>query len=144
MFSKACEYGIKAMIYICGQSQAGKHVNLQETASAIDSPIAFTGKILQALASEDIIQSIKGAGGGYMISQGRIADITLLDIVKAIDGDRIYNGCGLGLEKCDSLNPCPVHEQFASIRSDLHKMLRSTGILDLAEAVNSGEAVLKR
>ena len=46
MFSKACEYGIKATIHISHQSQQGHRVSLKAVAKAIDFPIAFTAKIL--------------------------------------------------------------------------------------------------
>jgi Rrf2 family protein len=144
MFSKACEYAIKAIIYIYGRSKAHEHVNTREVARAIDSPVAFTAKILQALAGEGIIHSIKGAGGGYTVTGGPDRRIPLLQIVKAVDGDRIYNGCGLGLERCDASNPCPVHDQFVAIRDDLRQMLATTYIKDLANDVAIGQVVLKR
>ena len=57
MFSKACEYGIKASIHISQQSQQGERVSLKSVAKAIDSLIAFTAKILQSLANNNIIAS---------------------------------------------------------------------------------------
>ena len=86
MFSKACEYGIKATIHISHQSQQGRRVSLKEVAKAIDSPVAFTAKILQSLANNQIIMSVKGPTCGYEIPQGEKAKITLHQIVKAIDG----------------------------------------------------------
>ena len=50
MFSKTCEYGIKATLFIAQMSQKGERVSLKDIASAIDSPSAFTAKILQTLS----------------------------------------------------------------------------------------------
>mgnify|MGYP002795141008 FL=1 len=69
MFSKACEYGIRATIYIAMQSLEGFRVNLKEIAAAIDSPIAFTAKILQQLVKSNIVESVKGAKGGVQIER---------------------------------------------------------------------------
>ena len=59
MFSKSCEYGIKATLFIAQKSQWNDRVSLKEIATAIDSPTAFTGKILQVLAKANIINSQK-------------------------------------------------------------------------------------
>ncbi|HMQ43518.1 MAG TPA: Rrf2 family transcriptional regulator, partial [Mariniflexile sp.] len=99
MFSKACEYGIKAAIFIAINSFEGKRVSPKEIAEEINSPQAFTAKILQALARNNIVYSIKGAHGGFELDKKTIGAIKLAQIVKAIDGDSIYNGCGLGLQK---------------------------------------------
>ena len=144
MFSKACEYGIRAMVYIAHQSEKGKRVRLKEIAKAIDSPEAFTAKILQSLTKDDLISSKIGTSGGYEIQKVRSSKITLREIVKSIDGDKIYKGCGLGLKECNESKPCPVHHQFKAIRDDLSKMLQNTTIEELALELKSGMAYLKR
>ncbi|BAX81147.1 RrF2 family transcriptional regulator [Labilibaculum antarcticum] len=144
MFSKACEYGIKASIYISHQSQKGERVSLVAIAKAIDSPLAFTAKILQSLAKNNIIVSSKGSTGGYEIPKDMQAKIMLFHIVEAIDGDKIYNGCGLGLPQCNERKPCPIHFQFKAIRDDLKVMLKTTAIEELANGLHKGIAFLKR
>ncbi len=144
MFSKACEYGIKAAIHIGHQSKVGERVSLKAVAAAIDSPVAFTAKILQALARDGIIVSTKGPTGGYELLDNKNAEITLLQIVNAIDGDKIYNGCGLGLKQCNASKPCPLHHQFIAIRSELKNMLKTTTIQDLRNGLYEGMYFLKR
>jgi Rrf2 family protein len=143
MFSKACEYGIKAIIHIMRQSQNEEKTSLKIIAKAIDSPEAFTAKILQSLAREQIIESHKGPTGGYFIPNDAQSKITLFHIVKAIDGEKIYNGCGLGLKQCDANKPCPIHYQFKTIRDELKDMLQSTYIEQLANGLETGVAFLK-
>lgn len=144
MFSKACEYGIRATIYIANQSGTNRRVSLKDIAQAIDSPEAFTAKILQQLARSGIIRSLKGPSGGFEVDDEQRARIRAIDIVKAIDGDHIFHGCGLGLKECNELKPCPVHNQFKVIREQLTEMLSGTTIAELAEGVNDGLTVLKR
>ena len=143
MFSKACEYGIKASIYIALNSYDGKRVSLKEIAKEINSPEAFTAKILQDLVRNKIINSVKGAYGGFEIEKHDIAAIKLSQIVKAIDGDGIYHGCGLGLDVCDANHPCPVHDQFITIRNELKHMLETTNLEQLALDIKSGVSFLK-
>lgn len=144
MFSKACEYGIRASIHLARLSEKGERSSLKQVAKAIDSPVAFTAKILQLLARDGIIRSIQGSGGGYEIPLDRLSQIHLSDIVKAIDGDKIYKGCGLGLKNCNEKKPCPLHFQFKVIRDDLKEMLQTTSVQDLANQFHHGLAFLRR
>lgn len=107
MFSKACEYGIRATIYIAEQSISNRKVSLKDVAKAIESPEAYTSKILQQLSKHKIINSSKGPTGGFSLDNQSMENITLSTIVSAIDGNNIYTGCGLGLKnamrKCHAL-----------------------------------------
>ncbi|XMO88214.1 Rrf2 family transcriptional regulator [Algibacter sp. AS12] len=143
MFSKACEYGIKAAIFIATKSYEGIRVSPKEIAMEINSPQAFTAKILQALVKHDVVKSVKGAYGGFEINKGDISTIKLSQIVKAIDGDTIYSACGLGLEKCDENHPCPVHDKFKGVRDELKFMLENTNLEELALNIKSGASFLK-
>lgn len=143
MFSKACEYGIKAMIHIAHRSQKGSRTSLKEVAKAIDSPMAFTAKILQTLAKDNLIISIKGAGGGYELNSEQLVKITLENIVLSIDGDEVFNRYGLGLKECNEIKPCPAHFKFKDIRNNLNEMLQMTTVKDLTAELNSGMVFLK-
>ena len=143
MFSKACEYGIRASIYIAGQSHKDKRVSLKDIAKEIGSPVAFTAKILQELSKNKIIDSVKGPSGGFQIEQKRIHKIKLSHIVLAIDGDSIYKGCGLGLKECSEKVPCPVHNQFKAIRNNIISMLENTNLSDLSLGLKDGSTFLK-
>ncbi len=144
MFSKACEYGIRASIHLARLSKRGERCSLKQIAEAIDSPVAFTAKVLQLLSRNEIIHSIHGPTGGYEIPVEELSKIYIIDIVTAIDGDKIFNGCGLGLQNCNEKKPCPLHFQFKGIRDDLKQMLQNTTINDLAEELHLGMAFLKR
>jgi Rrf2 family protein len=132
MFSKACEYAIRATIYIAQESESGRRVRLTDIARSINSPIPFTAKILQQLARRQILDSHIGPGGGFFIPTGRISLITLKDVVDVIDGDAIYKRCGLGWPVCDEHHPCPVHSKFKLVRDQLHRLLLTTSLRDLA------------
>ncbi|MEZ5022538.1 MAG: Rrf2 family transcriptional regulator [Chitinophagales bacterium] len=132
MFSKACEYGIRATLHIAVESQQERRVSLKDIALAIDSPEAFTGKILQQLVHNNIIHSLKGPTGGFQVEQLDLEQTTLSKIVEAIDGNSIMVGCGLGLKQCNEKEPCPLHDQFKIIREQLKYMLENTTIYEMA------------
>lgn len=144
MFSKACEHGIKAMIYIATQSLEGKRVKISDVAENSGSPEAFTGKVLGALTKHHIVHSQTGPYGGFYIEPEKMKQIRMSDIVFAIDGDSIYNGCGLGLKECSNDMPCPMHDKFLKVRGEIRKMLETTTIYDLAVGLKSGKTILIR
>ncbi|REA63291.1 transcriptional regulator [Dyadobacter luteus] len=127
MFSKTCEYAIRAMIYIAQQSKSGGKTGFKQIAHAIDAPEPFIAKILQQLGRENLVQSSKGPHGGFYINE-QTMNRTLADVVKAIDGDKIFSGCGLGLTFCSEKNPCPIHNEFKSIRNQMQQMLQSATV----------------
>ena len=143
MFSKTCEYGIRATIFIASESCLNKRVGLRDIAKKIDSPEAFTAKILQILSKNNIINSIKGVGGGFEIPREIMKDIKLAQIVNALEGDRVFTGCGLGLTHCSEDHPCPMHEKFKSIRNELEFMLENTNLEELALGIKSGDTFLR-
>ncbi|MXV38772.1 Rrf2 family transcriptional regulator [Flavobacteriaceae bacterium Ap0902] len=143
MFSKSCEYGIKAVVFIAQQSLNQNRVRVGDVAAEINSPIAFTAKVLQTLSKHQIINSVMGANGGYEILPSQMEKMTLLDIVSVLDGEEVYSACGLGLSQCDDSNPCPIHEQYKKIRTDLELMLSKTTLLILAQNLEKGLVKLK-
>lgn len=144
MFSKTCEYGIRATIYIVGQSNNNRKVGLKEVAKEIDSPEAYTSKILQKLNKSNIIYSEKGPTGGFYIGSEKANKINLAEVVNALDGDENYKNCALGLNKCNELKPCPLHFKFKVVRAELHNMLSKTSLLELYDKIENGTGFLKR
>ncbi len=143
MFSKACEYGIKASVFIARESATGKRVNLKEIAQSINSPEAYTAKILQQLVKAGVIRSVKGKLGGFEMNAQELENIKLVHIIKAIDGDGIYHSCILGLNECDPIRPCALHSRIFMIRKDLQNMLQDTTMFNLIDDIDKGLAFLK-
>jgi Rrf2 family protein len=144
MFSKACEYAIRATIFIVRESEQGRRVNLTAIATAIDSPEAFTAKILQQLARASVVESVKGPNGGFQVAVEQARQLRLSHVIAAIDGDQIYTGCGLGLAECNADQPCPLHDKFVKIRGELKQMLERTTISEMAMGLTSSLTFLKR
>lgn len=143
IFSKACEYGIRAAIYIAQKSQNNERCSIKDIAWEIDSPEAFTAKILQKLVKAKIVVSVKGATGGFEIPPKEIKKIKLSDIIVAIEGDTNEKKCALGLKKCSELKPCPVHNEFKVIKLQLIKMMHKTTLSQMSVSVNEGFSYLK-
>ncbi len=143
MFSKTCEYAIRASIFIASQSYQNKRVTIKDIAEKINSPKSFTAKILQILAKNNIVHSIQGIGGGFEIPKDTLNKINLAQIVTAIDGNEVYTSCGLGINHCSEDRPCPLYKKFKTIREELSSMLKNTNLQELALDIESGDSFLK-
>ena len=141
MFSKTCEYALKIMIHLASTEDQGQLIGLKDIAKAIDSPEAFTAKILQQLVKNDLLLSLRGPSGGFKLRKNH--SIQLIEIVSAIDGPGIIKNCVLGLEKCSDEHPCPVHDKFLAIRNHLTGVLNTTTLDDLKGGVIQGNRYLR-
>lgn len=141
MFSKACEYGIRAMMYIVGKTRDGSKAGIKEIARFTDTPEPFIAKVLQLLSRKGIVYSSKGPNGGFYIDPKQ-QKIALIDIVRAIDGDSLFLSCGLGIKNCSERKPCPIHYEYKAIRDNVVEMLKNNNIQDLATGLAKGETFL--
>lgn len=143
MFSKACEYGIRSVIYIASKSLEGKRTKIDEIVKYSGAPKAFAAKVLGKLTTFGIIQSVKGPYGGFEIENSKLKKIKISDIVEAIDGKDIFNTCVLGLKECNNANPCPIHNKFIRVRNEMKKTISCATMDELARKFRSGKVKLK-
>lgn len=131
MFSKACKYAIRAVLYLAVNTDAEQKLGAKEIAEALDVPKSFLAKILQQLSKHQLISSTKGSGGGFYLSEAD-RNITIKDVVACIDGEEVFTACILGLPVCSSDNPCPLHEKAMLFRSGLTNQIEGQSIGDFA------------
>ena len=143
MFSRTCEYAIRAMIFIAQKSDADIKVGIREIAQGIAAPEQFIAKILQQLGRQGLVQSIKGPNGGFYLDED-LKHNKLLEVVEAIDGNRLFTGCGMGLKNCSEKRPCPLHHEFKAIRKRLHDLLSSVSVGEFNQELSLGLIYLKR
>lgn len=84
---------------------------------------------------------MKGPSGGFFISAEQ-QNQPIIHIVHAIDGNRVFKSCGLGLSKCSSAHPCPIHYQYKEARDIIENLFRQKKVIDLCEPVANGLAYL--
>jgi Rrf2 family protein len=143
VFSKTCEYGIRAVLFIAHKTASGGRVGIKEIANGIDSPEHFLAKILQDLSRKGLVQSVKGPNGGFYLDESALQR-PLSDVVEAIDGNGLFTGCALGLKQCSEVNPCPLHGQFKSIRNEIQNLLHTTEIGKFNDELALGIRSLKK
>lgn len=142
MFSKACEYAIRATFYIYIKSIDGSKLSIKEIAGEIDSPVHFTAKILQTLSRQGIVSSAKGPNGGFYCDP-KADPIYLNSIVKAIDGDDVLYTCTLGLKECSNEFPCPIHHEVIKYKDTVRQVMKERTVQELAPELSEGKTFLK-
>lgn len=134
MFSKACQYALRSVLYLAVHSTESSKVGVKEMAVALEIPQHFLAKTLQQLARNHLVSSLKGPHGGFFLSDAN-RELTLRHVVKAIDGPDFFTSCILGLPKCSSVNPCPLHVQAMAYREGLNYQLKHHAIGELARKI---------
>lgn len=133
LFSKACQYAIRAMTYLAKQ-EFHRHCSIQEISQAAAVPKPFLSKVISALSHNQLIEARPGPRGGAMLARPP-AEITIEDILEAIDGPLDKSRCVLGLPDCTDRNPCPLHTQWKSLEARMRQELHTLTLVDLVRAV---------
>lgn len=129
LYSKGCEYAIRALVHMAPEDGVARFQakNVCEKAAI---PESFTRKIFQSLVNGGFLHAVRGPGGGYALTAAP-ENITLLEVIIAVDGADTFDGCILGLEVCDATQPCPLHQTWDDEKKVLLKTLQSKTLADL-------------
>lgn len=124
------EYAIRGIVYLA-RLQPGKVALISEIAEAADVPQTFLAKILQSFAKLGIVKSYRGAGGGFVLGRSP-SQITLREVVEAVEGPIIPNRCLLGSGSCDREGECNVHSVWRTVQVKVVEILENVTIEELA------------
>lgn len=143
MFSKTCEYAIRAMIFVAIESdREKKYISPKAISDGIEAPLHFTAKILQELVRKGLMKSIKGPNGGFFVDESKLKT-PLSEVVIIFDGHKIYNECVLGLKSCSEKSPCPVHFEYKEVKRNFIQIIENNTIEDFQKKLNSKNYFLK-
>jgi len=143
IYSVGCEYGVRALTKLAGDVPAGRFCLLRDILDGTDLPQHFVGKIFQTLVRAEILVSAKGRGGGFALKRPP-TEITLRQIVEAIDGQHRINRCILGFSECNDDQPCAQHDHWKEIRRQIEQVLDTTTLADLSATVERKVAARKK
>ena len=141
MLSYTCKTAVKAVIFLAIKYESGEKSAIREIADYLEASEHTVGKLLQTLVKQGVINSLKGPTGGFFLTETQLAQ-PIINIVLAIDGMHVFRDCGLGLNKCSSLHPCPIHNEYKEARDIIEHLFQTKKISDLCEPVNKGMAYL--
>jgi len=112
----------------------GARTNLPEMAGAVQVPEHFLSKVLQMLCKRGLIQSHRGSSGGFELV-ANANDVSLLDVVEALEGPIQLNVCLGEYGTCGRKSWCPAHKVWAEAQEAMLAVLRRASIAELARQV---------
>lgn len=123
--TRQTDYAIRCVLYLAEHPDEVKVVD--EIAKAKSIPKVFLAKILQKLSKAGIVRSYRGVKGGFELAR-RPKQISLLDIIEAIEGPVAMNICAIDRRLCNMSNSCSVHPVWVKLRMDTENKLRRYSI----------------
>jgi Rrf2 family transcriptional regulator, iron-sulfur cluster assembly transcription factor len=132
--TRAGEYGVLGMMYLARRSGtvSRQTAMIDEVSRAEKVPKSFLAKIFQNLARAGLVRSVRGAGGGFvLVKQSR--EITVLEIVEAIEGKIILQRCKQEKPDCKHIGGCALCGLFEQAQDGLKDVLTRTTLFDLIQ-----------
>lgn len=124
------EYAIRGIVYLA--SRPGDQVCLlSEIAAAVDVPQTFLAKIFQQFSKIGLVRSYRGTGGGFMLGRAP-ENITLLEVVEAVEGPIVPNRCVIGTGECNRSVACRVHPVWIEVQNEVRAILARVTLKKLA------------
>ena len=123
--TKECDYGVRIIRALSG----GEKKIVETICETEHIPGQYAYKILKKLERAGLVQSIRGRNGGYLL-QRPLSQITLLDIVSAIDSNLYVNECLREGHDCvnNRETPCTVHIEFERIQLAMQAEMSQTSM----------------
>ncbi len=125
LVTRETDYAVRCVLYLARERNLIASVT--EIAGVMHIPKTFLAKILQRLVRGGIVASIRGMKGGFHLIR-KPAEITLLDIMEAIQGPACINVCAVESKQCRLSSTCAVHPVWVEIRKEVEKRLKKETI----------------
>jgi Rrf2 family protein len=140
--TRMADYGVRLMIELA-MRPAGMRSTASELARASGASVAFAGKILQRLVGARLLVSHPGRDGGFVLERPP-SEISMLDVVSALEGPLCVNECLPGGGGCARMTWCPAHDVWANAQGALAHVLASERLDRLAAEAVHNRARLNR
>ncbi|HAS52909.1 MAG: hypothetical protein A2X56_12865 [Nitrospirae bacterium GWC2_57_13] len=125
------DYGIRSVLYLARQPL--KKVSfVNEISEEYKIPRSFLAKILQKLVKAKLIRSYRGVKGGFSLARPA-KEISMLDVLEAIEGRLALNICVMERKKCNFSKQCSVHGVWMTAQSKVVDVLKKANFDDLAK-----------
>ncbi len=128
--TQRADYAVRMMVDLACMSD-NRHVSIGEIAQRQNLPTPFMAKIASQTAAAGLLSTRRGTGGGLAIA--RPADeITLLQIIEAIDGTLALNRCTFEPSQCPDSDKCAVHPIWKKAQQQLNELMASSLLSEIA------------
>lgn len=132
MISQTAEYALRAMVFLSMRDSAATG---HEIAEVTKVPAGYLSKIMQQLARSGVVHSQRGIGGGFVLAK-KPSEISILDVVNAVDPIEKLTLCPLGI-KGHGMNLCPLHKRLSEATEQVEMAFAASSLSELIEESKS-------
>jgi Rrf2 family protein len=129
--TRQADYATRAVVHLARAPQ-DKLVATGEIAKGQNIPASFLAKIIAQLSVAGLVHTSRGARGGVRLARDP-GDVTLLEVLEAIDGPIQLNICVEQREKCTFEKNCPLQPVWCDAQAELVSRLRNTNFGQMVE-----------
>ncbi len=127
MISQTAEYALRAAVCLAVHYPA--HHTAEQIARATKVPVGYLAKVLRDLNKAGLVNAQRGQHGGYSLADAP-AEVSVLDVVMAVDGGRRIQPCPLDPRQPQS-RPCALHRLLDQIAATAEESFRSATLAAL-------------
>jgi len=130
--SRRADYGVRVILDLASLPRDYR-ASTEDISARQSIPAAFLAKIISQLSLAGLVRTHRGAGGGVALAKPA-AEISLLQVIEALEGPVRLNRCVIQPEACPRNEFCPVHLVWAQAQINLARLLQGTTFGSLAES----------
>lgn len=141
LYGTSVEYGLHCLLLLCAPDV---HASSQDLAEFQGLSPAYLAKLFARLKRAGLVMALEGTGGGYCLARPA-ADITVLDVVQALEGDKPLFQCNEIRGNCAVFGArppawahkglCSIHAVMVQAEAEMKQVLASHNLADLAARV---------
>jgi Rrf2 family protein len=135
--TRQADYALRAMLYLA-HLEPNERAATSQIAEAKQIPPSFLAKIISQLSIAGLIHTSRGARGGVSLAR-KPENISLLDVVEAIDGPITLNECTQDPSTCVFGDSCPIHDVWCETQAELVRKLKNATFDKLLEEEENKE-----
>ncbi|MBN2121207.1 MAG: Rrf2 family transcriptional regulator [Candidatus Omnitrophica bacterium] len=128
LITRDTDYAIRSLVYMAKNNT--QVVSVQELVEVLQMPRAFLRRLLQLLSKHNVLKSLKGKGGGFILNAAP-KKISIIDIIQIFQGQLDISNCFFKKEICPNVKTCPLRKKIKKIEKNVFHELSSTTIASL-------------
>ena len=129
--TRQADYAVRAVLYLA-RIEGNQRAATSQVAQEQHIPPSFLAKIISQLSIAGLLHTSRGARGGVTLARDP-KDITLLEVIEAIDGPIMLNECVGDASTCTFDEDCPLRPVWCDAQNELVARLKSTNFQQLLE-----------
>jgi len=133
LISTGAQYAVTSVILLAREGK-DRAVGAAKLAHILNAPMAYLSQTLAKLIPSGIVGTSRGKSGGVYLAKDP-EDISMIDIIRAIDGDSLFTECVMGMPGCSEKDTekCPFHQSWGQIREGILKWLTDTRLSQILD-----------